>query len=71
MSHIKKRSTIINGRKTSISLEEEFWAVIVKMARDQGVTIAAVVSRIADARPAGNLSSALRVAVLAHEQKSP
>jgi predicted DNA-binding ribbon-helix-helix protein len=59
-----KRSVTINGHATSISLEAPFWRELKRMAGEAGLSVAALIARI-DARPkAGNLSSALRLAVL-------
>lgn len=59
---VTKRSVVIGGRKTSISLEEEFWQALKAIARHQQRTLTAVVSEI-DRQRRGNLSSAIRVFV--------
>ena len=67
---IRKRSIQIAGHKTSVSLEEEFWDALKAIAAAEGVSLSALVERIDAARTddpgAGNLSSALRLYVLAH-----
>jgi len=62
-SLIVKRSIVLNGHKTSFSLEEAFWQQLKTYARGHHVTIAEVVCDI-DASRQGNLSSAIRLFVL-------
>ena len=65
-SKLRKRSVIIQGRKTSISLEDEFWEGIKEIATARGQTITQLVNAI-DAQSDGhNLSSAIRVFVMTH-----
>ena len=61
---MRKRSVILQGHPTSVSLEDEYWAELKRMAAQSGITIAAMVERIDRERRGSNLSSALRVAVL-------
>lgn len=67
-SAIQKRSIIIDGHKTSISLESDFWEAAREIARLQKRTAADLVAEIDSKREAGNLSSAVRLYVLAHYQ---
>jgi predicted DNA-binding ribbon-helix-helix protein len=60
---ITKRSVIVTGRKTSISLEDEFWHALKAIARHHQRTLSAVIGEINQGRR-GNLSSAIRVFVL-------
>ena len=60
---ITKRSIIVAGRKTSISLEDEFWHALKAIARHHQRTLSAIVGDINQGRR-GNLSSAIRVFVL-------
>ncbi|MGD9739352.1 MAG: ribbon-helix-helix domain-containing protein [Bauldia sp.] len=61
-----KRSLAIAGHRTSISVEEPFWAGLNEMAEARGVSLAAIVAEIDRSRSAGtNLSSAVRLSVLA------
>jgi predicted DNA-binding ribbon-helix-helix protein len=69
-SLIRKRSVIINGHKTSVSLEAPFWNEVRRIAAAAKMTVAQYVASIDKARRHGNLSSALRLAVLAHIQSS-
>ncbi len=61
---IRKRSVIVAGHRTSVSLEPEFWAALRDIAERRGLSINALVAEVDKGRN-GNLSSALRVFVLA------
>ena len=61
-STVTKRSVVIAGRKTSISLEDEFWNGLKAIARHHQRTLSSVVGEI-DQKRQGNLSSAIRVFV--------
>jgi len=63
MSEIRKRSVMIAGHATSVSLEPEFWAALKSLAADRQVSLARLITEI-DAGRTGGLSSALRVFVL-------
>ena len=67
---MRKRSVTIDGHRTSISLEDAFWAELSALSRGRGLSLNALVAEIDHARaPEGvNLSSALRLYVL-HEVK--
>jgi len=62
---LKKRSFSLSGHRTSVALEEEFWALIDAEARRAGLSLAAFVSGIDKARGTRPLASALRLAALA------
>ena len=64
-----KHSVTIAGHRTSISLEEEFWDALCQIAREDGLTVNALVGAI-DKRRTTNLSSAIRVFVL-HRYQPP
>jgi predicted DNA-binding ribbon-helix-helix protein len=64
MSRVLKRSIIIAGHKTSISLEDEFWDSFKEIADERGMTVSALVGAIDDDRKHANLSSAIRLFVL-------
>lgn len=68
-AHPRKRSVVINGHATSVSMEEAFWTRLTALADARGVSINTLVTsidrdRMADPSAAPNLSSALRVWVL-------
>ena len=65
-SLILKRSIIIAGQKTSVSLENEFWQALKQIAAGLDIPMAELVHRIGRQREYGNLSSALRLFVLEH-----
>ena len=65
-SPVLKRSVVLSGHKTSISLEEPFWQALREIAAEREMTTSALLNSIASKRVEGNLSSALRVAVLQH-----
>ena len=59
-----KRSLVIDGRKTSVSLEEPFWRDLKEIADSQGVTLSNLVTMIDRTRQEQkNLSSAIRLFV--------
>ena len=64
MSPVLKRSIVIAGHKTSISVEDEFWNSFKEIAGERGMTVAALVGAIDDDRKHANLSSAIRLFVL-------
>lgn len=64
MTEVRKRSVMIAGHPTSVTLEEPFWEVLKELAAAEGVSVNALIERV-DATRTGNLSSALRVHVLA------
>ena len=63
-SPIVKRSIVIGGHKTSVSLEDAFWSGLKEIARAQRTTLSTMVSEIDKARHQANLSSAIRLFVL-------
>jgi predicted DNA-binding ribbon-helix-helix protein len=63
-SSIVKRSIIIDGHKTSVSLEDAFWSDLKEIACMQQATRSKVIAEIDKGRQQGNLSSAIRLFVL-------
>lgn len=63
-SLVIKRSIVIGGHKTSVSLEEAFWQELKRIAGHQRATLSSVVGSIDLQRQQGNLSSAIRLFVL-------
>jgi predicted DNA-binding ribbon-helix-helix protein len=63
-SRISKRSIIIAGHKTSVSLEDEFWNSLKEIAKERRMTLGALVAAIDGNRQNANLSSAIRLFVL-------
>jgi predicted DNA-binding ribbon-helix-helix protein len=64
VSPVLKRSIVIAGHKTSISLEDEFWESFKEIAEERGMTVTAMIGAIDDDRKHANLSSAIRLFVL-------
>jgi predicted DNA-binding ribbon-helix-helix protein len=60
---IRKRSVVIAGHRTSVSLEDIFWEQLQLIAKHQRISVNALVESI-DRERAANLSSAIRVFVL-------
>lgn len=65
MSRLGKRSVDIAGHRTSISLEAEFWAGLQEIAAGRRVPLRRLIAEIDAGRGTSNLSSAIRVFVLA------
>jgi len=65
-SPVVKRSIVIAGHKTSVSLEDAFWDALKEIASSRDVTLSEVVANIDALRNQGNLSSAIRLYVLDH-----
>jgi predicted DNA-binding ribbon-helix-helix protein len=66
-SAIRKRSVLISGHRTSISLEEAFWIKLKELCDEREKSINQLVTEIDNDRldtPSGNLSSAIRVYIL-------
>ena len=66
-SAIRKRSVLISGHRTSISLEEAFWTKLKELCDEREKSINQLVTEIDKDRldtPSGNLSSAIRVYIL-------
>ncbi|MSO75011.1 MAG: aryl-sulfate sulfotransferase [Alphaproteobacteria bacterium] len=68
MPGIQKHSVVLDGHKTSVSLEVEFWYALAQMAADEGRSLNALIADIDKGR-GGNLSSALRLHVLKHLER--
>ena len=67
-SLVVKRSVVVAGHKTSVSLEDAFWKGLREIAVGRGKTLSDLVAAIDTERVSGNLSSAIRLFVLAHYQ---
>jgi predicted DNA-binding ribbon-helix-helix protein len=63
-SPVVKRSIVLAGHKTSVSLEDAFWNALKEIARKRLMTLSDLVGTIDSQRQQGNLSSALRLFVL-------
>ena len=65
-SPVIKRSIVIAGHKTSVSLEDAFWKGLKDIAGNRDMTLSELVAAIDSERRHGNLSSAIRLFVLDH-----
>jgi predicted DNA-binding ribbon-helix-helix protein len=63
-SSIVKRSVVVAGHKTSVSLEDAFWIELREIAAGRHMTLSELVGTIDSQRQHGNLSSAIRLFVL-------
>jgi predicted DNA-binding ribbon-helix-helix protein len=65
-SVVIKRSIILDGHKTSVSLENEFWDGLREIADSKKTTVSILVGQLDRERDNCNLSSAIRVYVFSH-----
>jgi predicted DNA-binding ribbon-helix-helix protein len=65
-SLVVKRSIVMDGYKTSVSLEETFWNSLKEIARARGESAAQLIAHIDANRQFANLSSAIRLFVLGY-----
>lgn len=63
-SPVVKRSIVVAGHKTSVSLEEAFWSGMKEISSARDMTLSELVGEIDGGRQQGNLSSAIRLFVL-------
>ena len=63
-SLVVKRSIVVGGHKTSVSLEDAFWSGLREVAARRVTTLSELVSEVDNQRQHTNLSSALRLFVL-------
>jgi predicted DNA-binding ribbon-helix-helix protein len=67
-----KRSITIAGHRTSVSIEDDFWAALGEIAATRGMSSAALIAEIDQARGDANLSSAMRSYVLGwYRERAP
>jgi predicted DNA-binding ribbon-helix-helix protein len=63
---VLKRSVIVGSKKTSISLEDEFWQELQAIASEYSLHMSRLLDHIAKQNPhSPNLSSSIRLFVLA------
>ena len=65
-SSVGKRSVVVAGHKTSVSLEEAFWNGLKEISKLGDMTLSELIDEINGNRPQGNLSSAIRLFVLGY-----
>jgi predicted DNA-binding ribbon-helix-helix protein len=66
ISSVKKRSIVIRNHKTSITLEDIFWACLQEIVRERATTVPKLIGMLDAERNGSNLSSTIRVFVLDH-----
>ncbi|MET0968686.1 MAG: ribbon-helix-helix domain-containing protein [Tardiphaga sp.] len=65
----RKRSVVVSKKRTSVSLEDSFWASLQAIVRMENTTIEQYIEKIERKRETPNLSSNLRIAVLEYYQQ--
>jgi predicted DNA-binding ribbon-helix-helix protein len=63
-SLVVKRSIVVSGHKTSVSLEDAFWSGMKEIASGRNIALSDLVTAVDAERQQGNLSSAIRLFVL-------
>ena len=70
-SSVIRHAVILNGHKTSVSVEQPFWIELKSIAAERKVGLHRLISMVDANRQHGNLSSALRLFVLAEVRHKP
>ena len=70
-STVIKRSIVVAGHKTSVSLEDAFWNGLKEIVRERHMTLSELIAEIDAQRQLGNLSSAIRLFVLEFYRTQP
>lgn len=65
-SAIIKRSVVVAGKKTSVSLEDTFWLALKEIAAQKRMALGEMLDTISDGRDSANMSSAVRQYVMQH-----
>ena len=65
---MKKRSIVVSGHATSISMEDAFWNTLGDIAEERKISLSALITQIDQERSTSNLSSAIRLFIL-HEMQ--
>ena len=60
---LRKRSVLISGHQTSISIEDAFWSELKSICKQETKSLNQIATEV-DEKRSGNLSSALRVFIL-------
>ena len=66
---LRKRSVLISGHQTSISIEDAFWMELKSICKHENKSLNQIATEV-DERRSGNLSSALRVYILGYKVKN-
>jgi predicted DNA-binding ribbon-helix-helix protein len=62
------KSIVVDGRKTTVGIENAFWMALRDVSKQRGVTLTLLISAINAARKHDSLASAIRLFVLQHYQ---
>jgi predicted DNA-binding ribbon-helix-helix protein len=68
-SAVKKRSVVVGRRKTSISLEDEFWEALRDIAQSRQMPLSTLLATMKAEHQENGLSSTVRVFILNHYRK--
>jgi predicted DNA-binding ribbon-helix-helix protein len=63
---MRKRFVNLNGRKTGVSLEDDFWHAVKEIAAAQNISVQDLILKIDKERTHANLSSAIRLRILSY-----
>ena len=63
-SRVRRRTVVIAGNETSVSLEDTFWQSLKEIAEERDMTLSKLITTVKSERRHGNLSSAIRLFVL-------
>ena len=63
-SSVLRRTIMIGGHRTSVSVEDAFWNSMKEISGQRDMTLSELVGEIDSNRQQGNLSSAIRLFVL-------
>ncbi len=64
----RKRSVVIRGHPTSISIEDHYWDELTRIACSKRISVSTFVGRIEYESPAANLSAAIRAHLLTYSR---
>lgn len=67
----RPRNVKVFGRRTSMRLEPAFWEALEDIARREGTDVDGLFDKVARAPHRGNLTSAIRLFVLAYFRRVP
>ena len=70
-ARVIKRSLVIAGHRTSVSLEDAFWRRLRAIAAERGLSLNRLAAMVDATRGRANLSSAIRVFLLEAEGAGP
>jgi predicted DNA-binding ribbon-helix-helix protein len=70
-SQVVKRSIVVGGHHTSVSLEDVFWNELRAIAHERNISLSKLVGSVDSKREHGNLSSAIRMFVFEQQATTP